>query len=227
MRRAQRSSFHGSIGSGLAAVVTFALGCATPPGQVELTVSDHNPTGSLPALALDYWAEQVSARTGGKLRMAVYHDGTVLQGNQAYQGLQSGIADVAYYVLDRTDGLPLNAVMELPFMGWPDPIKAGQIYQDLLDAHPEMQAEWSGLKIIALAMTPATHLHNVAQDIRAPADLVGVKTMATEALSADSVRAAGAVALELDVTRMAPVLTDGTIKALISDFSTVSIFGAL
>jgi TRAP-type transport system periplasmic protein len=209
------------------AVVGFAFGCGSETWRVELTVSDHNPTGTAPAQAVDDWAEQVTKQTGGRLRLAVYHDGVLLKGNEAYQGVQSGIADVGYYVLNRTDGFELNSAMELPFMGWPDRFKTAQMYLDLLDHYPAMKAEWRGLRIIGVMMMPGTHLHNVVRDIRTPADLSRVKTMGAESLAVDAARAAGAIALELDVAQMAPALADGTISAVISDFSTLSVFNTL
>jgi TRAP-type C4-dicarboxylate transport system substrate-binding protein len=211
----------------LLAAVAAALGCATQTGEVELRVSDNNPSGSPPALALDYWAEQVTQQTRGKLRLAVYHDGVLLEGNQQYQGVKAGIADVSYYTLNRDDGFDLNSVAELPFMGWPDHVKAEQIYLDLLRDYPAMNAEWKGVKIIGVMMMPGTQFHNIAKEVRTPADLAGLNTVATDQVTVDSARAAGAVVLELDVAKIASALRQGTVKAALDRFSRLAAFQVL
>jgi TRAP-type C4-dicarboxylate transport system substrate-binding protein len=211
-----------------AAAVGLACGaCGSNAKPIELTVSDHNPTGSPPAQAVDYWAEQLTQQAGSRLKLTVIHDGALLSGAEAYRGVQTGVADAAQYTLSSSDGFQLNSVMALPFMGWPDQLKSAQMYDALLVAQPAMKAEWKGVRIIGSWMMPGTHIHNVVRDITTPADLSGLKAMGAEPMTVESARAAGAIPVELDIAQMASSLGDGTISAVINHFPVLSVFGVL
>ena len=49
--------------------------------------------------------------------MDVHFGGVLFKGDEVFRGIQKGIADAGFYVLDRKDGFLLNSVMTLPFMG--------------------------------------------------------------------------------------------------------------
>jgi TRAP-type C4-dicarboxylate transport system substrate-binding protein len=210
-----------------AAAAGVAFGCGADTQHIELTASDPNPAGSPPAVAMDSWAAQISQQSGGRLKVTVYHDATLLSMDKWYTGVQTGIADFGMYVPDIKDGLLLNNVMMLPFMGWPDEHKTGRIYWDLLAAYPAMKAEWKGLRVVGMTIMPGTHIHNVVREIRTPDDMYGLKTMAADGVLADSARAAGAIGVQVDMTKMNDALAAGTVEAVINFFGVLAAYNVL
>ena len=210
-----------------AAAAGGVFACGSNTQQIVLTANDPNPTGSPPALAMDAWAAQIAQQSDGRLKVTVSHDATLLSMDKWFTGVQTGMADFGMYVPAISDGLLLNNVMNLPFMGWPDEHATAQIYWDLLAAHPEMQAEWVGLRVVGLTVMPGTHIHNVLREVRAPADLYGMKTMAAEGVLADSARAAGAIGVQVDFTKMGDALASGNVEAVINFFGVLAAYNVL
>lgn len=199
------------------------------PEILELTISSHNPPEGPPGESIDAWAAWVEEQTGGTPEMTVYHGGALLSGEEAFRGTQTGICDVAYYVMDRQQGFLLNMVMALPFMGFPDQRTTGLIYGDLLDEFPEMVNEWEGrdVKLVAWMMMPGTQIHNTVREIRTPADLEGLSIHCAEAANAEVVEAAGGIAAELDIADMYMSLETGLLDGIFNHFPVLFIFGVI
>ena len=199
------------------------------PEILELTISSHNPPEGPPGESIDAWAAWVEEQTGGKPAVTVYHGGALLKGDEAFRGTQTGVADVAYYVMDRQQGFLLNMVITLPFMGFPDQRTTGLIYGDLLDEFPEMVNEWEGrdVKLVAWMMMPGTQIHNMVKDVRTPADLAGLSIHCAEATNAEVVEAAGGTAAELDIADMFMSLETGLLDGIFNHFPVLFVFGVI
>ena len=193
----------------------------------KLTVNDHNPAFSGPGKATIYWAEQVNEMSKGRLKLEVHSGGALLNGVEVYRGIQSGICDVGVYVIDVREGFLLNLVMSLPFMGWPEQHKTGQIYQELLDSFEAMRTEWKNVTIIGMMMMPPTHIHMAKTPVKTPSDLKGMKIFGGEVMQTEAVKAAGGTPVLLDIADMAPSFNTGLIDGIITHFPVMNVFGAL
>jgi TRAP-type C4-dicarboxylate transport system substrate-binding protein len=194
---------------------------------IKLTVNDHNPPFTGPGQSIIYWAEQVNEMSGGRLELTVHSGGALLSGEEAYRGVQTGVCDVAHYVVDSREGFILNLVMALPFMGWPEQHEAGKLYQKLLDSSKAMQAEWEGVTILSVMMMPPTHVHMAKKEVVTPDDLKGQKIMGAEFMLNAAMQAAGATPVHLDIGDMAPSLNTGLIDGIMNHFPVLNVFGAL
>ena len=206
------------------------VGCGEPKPEItELTVSDHNPPEGPPGESLDAWAAWVEEKCEGKPILTVYHGAALLTGEDAFRGTQTGVCDVAYYVLDRQQGFLLNMVISLPFMGYPDQRTTGLIYGELLDEFPEMVEEWEGrdVKPVSWMVMPGTHLHNTVKEIKTPADLSGMSIHCAEAVNVEVVEALGGTAAELDIADMYMSLETGLLDGIFNHFPVLQIFGVI
>ena len=102
--REQQQSLNGSgYGHGICALMLAAaaaggvFGCGSNTQQIVLTANDPNPTGSPPALAMDAWAAQIAQQSGGRLKVTVSHDATLLSMDKWFTGVQTGMADFGMY----------------------------------------------------------------------------------------------------------------------------------
>jgi TRAP-type C4-dicarboxylate transport system substrate-binding protein len=174
-----------------------------------------------------YWAKTLEERSGGRIKINLFSSGSLLKGEEAFRGLQNGIADVALYVVNRREGFLLNDVMSLPFMGWPEMKKTHQIYAELLNEFPAMVNEWKGMIIIAgPKMMFPNHLHTTKKEIKVPADIKGMKIMAT-GITAETVAALGGVPVDIGIADIYMSLDRGLLDGVLNHFAVIDTFGAL
>jgi len=193
---------------------------------IELVVSDHNPAPSGPGQSIIYWADQVNTLSNGRLHLTVHSGGSLLTGEEVYRGVQTDIADIGHYVIDTREGFALNLVATLPFIGWPKQ-HVEDMYTALLNEFPEMQAEWQGVTILSEMFMPPTHIHNNKKAVTTPADLKGMKIMGAENVLNETMQAAGATAVQLDIADMATSLNSGLIDGVMNHYGVINVFGAL
>lgn len=194
---------------------------------IEITINDHNPAEAPPGKALDHWAKEVEKQCGGRVKITVHHGGALLKGDEAFRGIQTGLAHGGHYVLDSVDGFLLNTVMSLPFMGWPAQKETGQIYKELMNKFPELVDEWKGIKVIGIFMMPPTHIHNKKKVVKTPQDIKGMKLHCAESGMVTAAKAAGATAVEMDIADMYMSLDRGLIDGIVNHFPVLFVFGVL
>lgn len=194
---------------------------------IQITISDNNPKMSVTSRVVAHWASEIEKRSNGKIKMNVHYGGVLLKQSEVFRGVQRGAVDVGYYVLDRKNGFYLNSVITLPFMGWPDQSKTGQIFQDLIKTQPEMKKEWKGVIPIVFAMMPPAQIHNNKREIRIPADLKGLKFHGAEHALVQILAEFGATPIQMDITDMYMSLDRGLINGVMNHFPVLSVFGVL
>jgi TRAP-type C4-dicarboxylate transport system substrate-binding protein len=210
------------------AIAVSATVLAAPPQVVEITVNDHNPEQTGPAQVIAYWAQKVNELGQGRIKMTVRHGGELLMGHEEYRGTQKGaVVDASYYVLDPRDGFLLNSIMTLPFMGWPDQEKAGQIYAQLMKKFPQVRGEFKAVIPYVFSMMPPTHIHNNKREIKTPADLKGLTIHSAESGLVQALEVAGATVVQLDITDMSTGLERGIVDGVVNHFPVLFVFNVL
>lgn len=97
-------SIHISVGSALAQEKTFTL-----------KVTNFLPTSHQISLALDQWGKDLEKATNGRVKVRMYHGGTLAGAVQQYDAVVNGIADVGNHVTGYTvNRFPLTEVLDLP-----------------------------------------------------------------------------------------------------------------
>jgi TRAP-type C4-dicarboxylate transport system substrate-binding protein len=100
------------------ACATAVLGFATPASAQDITLrfaSLYPPTHAASRTA-DKLAELVSAKTGGKVAIDVFHNAALGSEREAAEGVKSGSIDIAYSGLPGFGSyVPEFGVLELPF----------------------------------------------------------------------------------------------------------------
>jgi len=172
------------------------------------------------------WFEQVKAETGGKVEFKVITGGALLQEQEVFRGVQSGIADIATYILDERDGFVLNGFVMLPFMNWPSREAANEIYAKLMEKYPALRAEWTGVVPFALSMMPPNHIHTKKKAVKGVEDLKGLK-IAITGKYAELVRALGGVPVEVPIQDWYHALERGIVDGCLNHFAVLKAFGLL
>lgn len=100
----------------LAAVFLFNVPDAiAQKKQITLNFASFSPSTSVAAQIEETWMKEIEQRTSGKVKFNRYFGSTLLTGNNMYEGVVGGIADIGASVFGYTPGrFPLWQVMDLP-----------------------------------------------------------------------------------------------------------------
>ena len=160
-------------------------GGSTEGGQevIELDFNDWNPEGSGPAVFL--WEDvvkMIDEQSGGRIKITNYLSGSLVKFPETFKGVSSGIADISLYLIGGMPGVhELTEVFDIPFLGFKNYEQAFQIYNEVLEKFPAIQAEneAKGVHVLSLRPMPPYWIHSVKKQVRKPSDLQGEKVIAT------------------------------------------------
>lgn len=224
---------------GLLVVLSFLVGLFCPVGHLQalekkgdtylLVYSDHNPPVAPPCRSAVRWlTEVVQKKTNNKVQFKVITGGALLTEADIMRGVQSGIADMALYVVNARDGFVGNMVVTLPFIGWPSREEANAIYRKLMEKYPELRKEWTGVVPFAYSMMPETHIHTVkrAKVVKTPEDIKKLKILTTGEHTV-IVKAMGATPVEVPIGDWYTALERGVVDGCLNHFAVLKVFGML
>lgn len=146
---------------------------------IELKYADWNPPTLTVAQVNQAMLNRITERTKGKVRFVTFFSETLLKMPEVYRGVQTGVADMAYFGL----GIPgspaeLGRVLTLPFMGITSVEMGTKAMSKLWTESPELQAEFKGVKVFGFRAMPLEHLMFTNKLAKIPADVRGQKILA-------------------------------------------------
>ena len=122
--------------------------------------------------------KELEKRSDGRIQVNHYYAGSLLTFPEIPMGMQNGTGQWAYLpTVNYVDIFPLSCrILQLPFMGFRDPLEASEIFMQLFDEFPEIAAEMAPFNMLPISVSPlwGYHLHLIDKDeVRVPADLAG------------------------------------------------------
>jgi TRAP-type transport system periplasmic protein len=82
---------------------------------MELTFSNFFPAPHNNSILAEEWAKAVSEKTGGKVKITMFHGGTLTPAPQIYDSVVKGLSDIGMSALSYTRGrFPLTEIIDLP-----------------------------------------------------------------------------------------------------------------
>ena len=184
----------------LASVLPFSSSAQAADKVYELSFSHTIPPVIPLAKVYEAWAKQLEERSGGRVKINFYWSESLLKASEFYRGVQTGQTDITYYALGLDYGLmPLNMFTKLAFLGYPDKETGSEIYQEIFDKFPEIQAEFKGVKMMAARMGPAYQLHFIDKQVHVPADIKGMKLISVGGSLAKEMAHMGAAPMDVKV----------------------------
>jgi len=193
---------------------------------IELTFSHFNPPMTAPAVAASDWAKEVEKVSGGRVKINFVWGGALLKSNEGFDGVKKGIADLAYYVFGMAQGLHMNFITQLPFLGFASRTSATEIYWKLTEKFPQFKDEWQGLKTFGTVVMAPSQMMTSKRVVRNLGDVKGLKIQ-SEGFLADTVYALGAVPVQLNISDWYMSLDKGLIDGMVTAFGPVTAFRIL
>jgi tripartite ATP-independent transporter DctP family solute receptor len=196
-------------------IAAFAAGLmlVAPPSMAQEWRGWNTHTADYPnGVGMDRWAELVTQRSQGRIRMRTFHSSQLGQQDEAIQQLRLGAIDFANFNLSPLNNLvPETQVLTLPFVFRDE----GHLHRTVDGPIGEELAQ----KIAALNMvvvgwfdSGSRHVFNRTRPIRTPEDMRGLKIrVQTSDLWVDLIRALGANPTPLPFGEVYTALQSGVI----------------
>jgi TRAP-type C4-dicarboxylate transport system substrate-binding protein len=100
--------------------LVFGMSATAMPARaadkpIELSFSNFFPAPHNNSVLAEEWSKAVTEKTGGKVKITLFHGGTLSPAAQTYDGVVKGISDIGMSVLSYTRGrFPLTEIIDLP-----------------------------------------------------------------------------------------------------------------
>jgi TRAP-type C4-dicarboxylate transport system substrate-binding protein len=175
---------------------------------IELTYSSLFPAQYGLGKAATAWAEEINKRTKGRVKITMYHSGTLTNAPNCYEGVVNGISSIGQSVLAYTRGrFPLMEVIDLP--GYPlNAVVTTRVADDLYRRF--MPKEFADTHVLYLhAHIPGT-ISTVKKPVRTLEDLKGLKIRST-GLAAKILEALGGTPVAMPVGEQYDAMRKGVV----------------
>jgi len=156
---------------------------------IELTFSNFFPAPHNNSILAEEWAKTINERTGGKVKITLFHGGTLTPAAQVYDSVVKELSDIGMSVASYTRGrFPLSEIIELP-LGYKSGYAATQVANAFLNKF--QPKEFADTEVMFLHAHGPGVLHT-KKPVTSLADLKGLKISCT-GLSAKIADKLGAV----------------------------------
>jgi TRAP-type transport system periplasmic protein len=130
---------------------------------------------------LQQTADRINEKSGGRLTVTVYWGEALSKMLDNSKAVQSGIADMSEYNIGSSAGLQeLSRVLQLPFMGHTSYKEANDVFYQLYNKYPEIQAEWQGTKVLGVRAMIGYQFFFTEKTVRLPEDMKGMKLISSQ-----------------------------------------------
>jgi TRAP-type C4-dicarboxylate transport system substrate-binding protein len=156
---------------------------------IEISFSNFFPAPHNNSILAEEWAKAVNEKTGGKVKVTLFHGGTLTPAAQVYDGVVKGLSDMGMSVLSYTRGrFPLTEIIDLP-LGYKSGYAATLVANAYLNKF--QPKEFADTQVMFLHAHGPGLLHT-KKPVATMADLKGMKISCT-GLSAKVAEKLGAV----------------------------------
>ena len=204
----------------LAVGLFSANGLAQAADVIKLTIAGFTPpgAGAIPSVTLDKYKEEVERRTNGKVKITVFHGGTLLHAKNMWDGLLKGVANAGSSCMAYTPGrFPLLGLVDLPH-GFSNTTVSSRILWDLYTKFKP--AEFADVKVLYL------YTSGVGKDaggiyskfpVRRMEDLKGKEIRAT-GVGSKALEALGATPVAMPMPEVYEALSKGIVQGVYTSF---------
>jgi TRAP-type C4-dicarboxylate transport system substrate-binding protein len=207
----------------VAGIVSLAFAANAAAQTVTLKLASFEPPQApITGGVLTPWAKEVSAASGGTLKIDIFPGGTL--GRNPLQQLklvQDGVADITWTVPGYTPGrFDDTQVAELPFLV--TDATSGSLAMTRLHEQGLLRG-FDDIKLLLIGTVPANAIHS-REPVKSLADLKGRRIRAGSSQIAKLVEVLGAVPVQLGAPQVAESLARGVIDASLNEWNFVATF---
>jgi len=205
------------------AVATLALPVAPAAAQTTLKMNISVSQNSHYGVAVDAFAREVEARTGGRYKVQNFYSGALGAERESIEALQVGTLDLTMTSTGPVPNfVPEVAILDIPFL-MRDYVHAravldGPIGQDMLGKFPA-----KGIQALAWGENGFRHMTNSKRQVNAPDDLKGLKMRTMEnPVHIQAYKQFGIIPTPMAFTEVFTALQQGTVDGQENPLSVIS-----
>ncbi|MGB9919704.1 MAG: TRAP transporter substrate-binding protein [Moorellales bacterium] len=188
--------------------------------KMAVTYSQNHPSG----IADLAWIEKTEKETGGRVKIEPYWGGALAKLDQAYTEVANGVVDIAEIQATYVkEGFDIDKAMRIFFWNVSDAKLARRIYNELRSKFPEIDAEFSGVKVLERNSLPPYQLLMAKKPVRKIQDFKGV-TLKASGDHPKIVTALGGDAASIPMGETYIAMEKGTVDGCIAPLETLDSF---
>lgn len=173
---------------------------------------------------LAQWVKEVEQATNGRIKITIYPGGTLSTPVQLYDNVRTGVVDLAWFLQGYTPGkFPLTSVIELPFMAT-SAKQGSQAICELYETTPELQAEYTGVKLLTIWTVDTGQLMTSKKVVRNVNDIKGLKLRIGSDTLKPTAEALGAVPILMPINELFDALQKGVVDGTLLGTSAIRTF---
>ena len=135
------------------------------------------------------WIKEVEERTNGRLKITFFNQNTLVPEREHLDATRKGQIAIGHHIFGMNQGrLPYSSVCDIPST-LSNSLAGAEAYWNMFEATPEMQAEFKGIKVLAIHSSAPNQFDMAKDEIKNVADARGKKMLTTSGDSARVLRA--------------------------------------
>ena len=157
---------------------------AAPVEAIELSLSHSYPPQSDLGAVLQKWADDMSAQSGGRIKINVFPVSSLTSPTELYDGVANGTADIAYgHSTDDLGRYGLYTAFALVGLDYketfPEVRNKASVFDSVRAKFPEVADQHPDVEILFDCHMPPYVLQGSSKEVRVPADMAGYKVAAS------------------------------------------------
>jgi TRAP-type C4-dicarboxylate transport system substrate-binding protein len=203
------------------ALLLTACGPKAPQEVIYLAMANYLPVAHPFTALQEQFGKDIEARTNGQVVITYYPGGSLLTAPNVPDGLEQGIADIAFSHIGYNRGrFPVSESLDLP-MGYPTGWVGSHVATDFMNKFKP--AEWDSLHLLLVnaGCTAGLMLHNTK--VTKLEDLKG-KTLRGAGEVADAIAALGATPRDIPMIEMYDSVSKGVVDGTLVGIETLKSF---
>jgi TRAP-type C4-dicarboxylate transport system substrate-binding protein len=206
-----------------------ALGLAALAGAVQAQTIDMKISHIFPSShfnqtrVLQPWADEITAKTGGKVKFTIYAAGSALGDiSKQFDQVRAGAVDVALALPGvPRDRHPRTVLIELPFV-----VRSAETATKVLGEMYDkfLAADFPGVHMLSLTSTNAGSIHSRTKPIKDLSDLKGMRVRSPTPPITAMLEFLGATPVGLPPTQIYENAEKGTVDAVVMPWGPVGAF---
>lgn len=173
----------------------------------------YTPKHPLCTQAFVPWAEEVSKVTNGRVKVTMFYSNALFKEQQAYDAVSSRVGDMGIVLptYERNRFL-ISGVMDLPMVAGEKAKASSEVLWELYQTVPEIQKDYSDVKVLWAYMNPSFQLHFSKKEVRNLGDLKDMVVSAGGTVNAQIMKSLGASVETIPMVEVYLALQKGVIE---------------
>lgn len=173
----------------------------------------YSPKHPLSREAFTPWAREVAKVTNGRVKVTIFYSSALFKVKQAYDAVATRVGDMGLVLptYERNRFL-ISGVLDLPMIAGEKAEVNSEVLWEMYQRFPEIQKDYSDVKVLWVYMNPAFQLHFTRKEVRSLEDLKDTVVSAGGTVNARIMRSLGASVEAIPMVEVYLAMQKGVIE---------------